>query len=452
MKGSSKPSIGHQSAVKVSTGPRGPKHGVVLNGQRLKHGRTLLEMTQREFADEAGIGLAGLRRAEHGKPISIHTARSIAAYLKTTLEWLQSDRPADEPEPEALTIPLTHWDATVSPGALLRADVHDGVPFHGRKLELKELNDWCNASALVSVKLITGAGGIGKTRLLIELCQRLRRSDWAAGFTSTGAPELFRERGGTLVVIDYADAALEVTRRVLAEAVRRRERGPIRVALLARRADDWWDHLASTGGGVSELLTGSATAFMPILAFAPSPEERLHAFEVACQALAKRLHRSVPRRSRPALAGNSYNLILHVHMAALAFIEGCEVKDARALLDYMLLRERRDWERRLKDRSFPERLLPAISTVVAAVVHLHGVDTEEDAVKLMQLEPRLHGVAKADLYSLAGLLHAAYQGPKWLNKLQPDPVGDHLVAVDDKDHNGAARNLAQAFTNWRDGR
>jgi hypothetical protein len=420
-----------------------------------------------EFAHAADIGLAVLQRAERGQPVSMKSAMNIAAFLDKTLDWLRSpgplcspepstptnlpDGPSGEPGSDALTIPLLHWDPSLSPGALLRADVYDGVPFHGRGLELKELHDWCKSPVPVSVRLVTGAGGIGKTRLMIELCQQLQQSYWAAGFASGDSVELFRERGRTLVVLDYADATLDATRRVLAEAWRRRDRGPIRVALLARRADDWWDLLAATGGGVSELLTGSATAFLPIQAFATSSSDRLKALDIAGDALAKRLGKPMPERERPLLEGASYNLILHVHMAALAFIEGQEVKNARALLDFVLLRERRDWARRLTDRGFTEWLLPAISTVLAAVVCLNGVDSEADAVRLMQLEPRLEGVAKADLYLIAGTLRAAYQGPRWLNKLQPDPVGDHLKVVDDERHPGAAKDLVRKFREQRDG-
>lgn len=404
-------------------------------------------MSQENLAARAGVGVRVVRRAESGERIRIRNARRIVEFLQTTLERLQSDGP--EVEAEALTIPLLHWDSSLSPGALLRADVHDGVPFGGREFELKELHEWCNASAPVSVKLVTGAGGMGKTRLLIELCEQLRKVGWAAGFTSDGVGELFRAQGKSLVVVDYADAALEMTQRVLAEAMHRRERAPIRIALIARQADEWWDHLESTGRGVSELLTGSATTFRPVLPFASSASDRLKAFENACTALARRLGLRVPAKKRPALTDRAYDVILYIHMAALAFIEKREVKDATALLDFVLLRERRDWTRRLKDRGFSARLAPAIATIVAAVVLLDGVKSEDDAIQLMQLEPRLEGISKADLYLLAGLLRAAYQGPKWLNKLQPDPVGDHLLVVDHKQRPGAAQNLKRAFTDRR---
>ena len=324
MGGSSCSANAPQSRSSAAARRRGPKHGIKLNGARLTHLQTLRDWTQLELANSSGLSLASVRRAAQGEPVQIETARSLAAALDTTLDWLAMEGDANAPEPETLSIPLFPWDPSLSPGTLLRADMQGGVPFHGRRLEIKELLEWCKSEPRVAVKLVTGAGGMGKTRLLMELCEQAQRLGWNAGFVSAPRAELFRTQGRTLIVIDYADAALEATRGILKEAMRRREHGPIRIALLARRAGDWWDDLQTTGEGVSELLTGKAADLMPVQPLAPSASERMRAFELACDALAPRLARPVPAAQRPSLTGETYNLILHVHMAALAFIEGAE--------------------------------------------------------------------------------------------------------------------------------
>ena len=44
------------------------------------------------------------------------------------------------------------------------------VPFRGRP-ELDELLAWCGTGERVGVRLVTGDGGAGKTRLALRLCR-----------------------------------------------------------------------------------------------------------------------------------------------------------------------------------------------------------------------------------------------------------------------------------------
>jgi len=76
-----------------------------------------------------------------------------------------------------------------SPGKLLTA-AYEVIPFNegGRREDLEFLEGWCNGELRRSVLLLTGEGGSGKTRLLIEWCRRLRHQGWHAGF-------LLKERG-----------------------------------------------------------------------------------------------------------------------------------------------------------------------------------------------------------------------------------------------------------------
>ncbi|MFM7837767.1 MAG: hypothetical protein ACKPJD_38735, partial [Planctomycetaceae bacterium] len=67
------------------------------------------------------------------------------------------------------------------PGALLRADL-GVVEFHMRERELKELETWCIGRERLLVQLCHGPGGMGKTRLAIELCRRMKEFKWRAGF------------------------------------------------------------------------------------------------------------------------------------------------------------------------------------------------------------------------------------------------------------------------------
>ena len=67
------------------------------------------------------------------------------------------------------------------PAALLNAR-HQEVPFHGRKEVLDALRRWCEGEERVRARLIHAEGGMGKTRLAIELCKQMRAAGWRAGF------------------------------------------------------------------------------------------------------------------------------------------------------------------------------------------------------------------------------------------------------------------------------
>ena len=72
---------------------------------------------------------------------------------------------------------------------LLRAD-YGVVPFHPqRAAEIGELVAWCERDARVSVRLLHGPGGTGKSRLLVEVTDRLRRRGWQAGFLEPDADQ-----------------------------------------------------------------------------------------------------------------------------------------------------------------------------------------------------------------------------------------------------------------------
>ncbi|MEO6422699.1 MAG: toll/interleukin-1 receptor domain-containing protein [Candidatus Nitrotoga sp.] len=110
----------------------------------------------------------------------------------------------------------------------------------GRENELKSLHSWADAKAKISVCLIMGEGGVGKTRLAFMLAEQLKEKGWQAG----EAQGLELERcwytgsSGTLLVIDYPEqrpdkaASLLESLALMPEPARK-----LRILLLSRNGD-----------------------------------------------------------------------------------------------------------------------------------------------------------------------------------------------------------------------
>src|ERR1019366_4449886 len=61
------------------------------------------------------------------------------------------------------------------------------VGFVGRERELAALAAWCQDDQAGRLRLLTGPGGVGKTRLAIELADRMRGGGWRAGGVADGS-------------------------------------------------------------------------------------------------------------------------------------------------------------------------------------------------------------------------------------------------------------------------
>ncbi|HKI14615.1 MAG TPA: hypothetical protein VKA12_06320, partial [Roseiarcus sp.] len=113
-----------------------------------------------------------------------------------------------------------------SEAALLSAYRADVVPLIGRDGARADLRRWLDNPAAVSVRVLVGAGGRGKTRLALELARAIAEYGWLAGFAT--ADELDRFRGQhaieqwrwdkpVLVIVDYAASRAEQLRAWLRE-------------------------------------------------------------------------------------------------------------------------------------------------------------------------------------------------------------------------------------------
>ena len=132
--------------------------------------------------------------------------------------------------------------------ALLSAYRADVVPLIGRDQEMNDLRRWLDDRALISIRVLVGAGGRGKTRLALEIARAMSADGWLAGFVSADELDRFREQGGVnqwrwdkpvLVIVDHAASRVEQIRDWLRELVDAslENRPKLRLLLLERQAN-----------------------------------------------------------------------------------------------------------------------------------------------------------------------------------------------------------------------
>ena len=141
------------------------------------------------------------------------------------------------------------------------------LPILGRATEMSILHEWIESAAKVSVMVVVGAAGAGKTRLAFQLIDELGQSDWHAGFLSDAdlaeTKSLDRVRQ-TFVVIDYAATSAEPLKVWLEKLLSEQIIHPLRILLLEREADPktgWLGFIldrSSTGQRISEMFSNHA--------------------------------------------------------------------------------------------------------------------------------------------------------------------------------------------------
>ena len=338
----------------------------------------------------------------------------------------------------AVAIPVYPLQPDLSPpGALLRADHPQCVPFHGRILEITEAQSWCKSSEPISIRLYTGRGGIGKTRLFIEICRKLAIQGWRAGFLAKIPPDtparfwstLLRQRGPLICVVDYAETRLVEVNSFLTEAANSTTAHKVRVVLLARSAGDWWESMKTQDSIVGDLLSGSATSKHSVLPLAMTLKDRELSYSLALENFAAILGQEKPT-STTDLSSGEYEIALLLHMKALADIHSVPVKGDQGILDFVLRRERRFWRTQAIAQHLNETLLPGIAKAIAVIALQGGADTHGAAMLLLETIPFFSGQDRATMEALASLLHGLYPGQKYIEAILPDLLAEHLVQVE----------------------
>ena len=143
----------------------------------------------------------------------------------------------------------------------------------GRETELDDLRAWLHKETPISVRVLTGNAGYGKTRLALELIEEVVFQGWHAGFLTREELKRFREQrdlagwgwnAPILTVVDYASASardLHAWLKELADnavwySAEARHGFPLRLLLLERQAErgsGWWAEVFGRGDDAAVL-------------------------------------------------------------------------------------------------------------------------------------------------------------------------------------------------------
>lgn len=342
-----------------------------------------------------------------------------------------------EPSIMLLELPQSTWhpEAGLSDSQMLRAE-EAMVPFDiSREPFLDAQVAWAMcADPIIAVRLLTGAGGVGKTRLGLELCHRLKKHDWQVGFISGEcqpgqAIQLGRKIVGrnknSCVVIDYAETRQPVLLALLKSLLLSNTKYSVRVLLLARDGGDWWASLPGKDVACEALLDGPATSgpyMLPMLH--DSIRDRQMAYYQALKIYSTHLGVSAPEH-RPALIEEHFARPLYIQMAALITLRGERPKSAEALPRALVNHERRYWGGVLtsphNDSEEQMRQAALLMTLATLYGGLFLDRTLEDIWVSI-------GEQKADLRRLFKALTPLYSERERLQGLRPDLIGEALVA------------------------
>jgi hypothetical protein len=336
------------------------------------------------------------------------------------------------------SLPTSEWERWRPAGALLRAEFRV-VPFHFREKEMESLKKWCRERGdhHLFVKLFTGKGGMGKTRLAIELCGCMQKEGWRAGFLNYDLfqrneqrwDELLKENVDLLLIFDYAEHHSEEIAWLLRTIIKRSEaRLRLRFLMLARNAGPWWDSLLRSRD-VGDLLAGAASYRHSIEPLAVKLEERAASYRAAGKAFCEKLNITAAPADSPNLNAECFKQVLLLHMAALAAVHGMSLNDQNAIFDYVLRRERDLWVASLREHDLPRALEVGVGHALAAVTAMQGIQTAEDGMFILERLSFFSGHPRSELVSVNHLLNDCYPGEKWVDPVQPDLLGQRLYAL-----------------------
>lgn len=330
------------------------------------------------------------------------------------------------------------WSEDDGYAALLRPD-RGAVEFMARPEFVDPLLGWALDSADGPVLLVTGAAGVGKTRLALHVAARLQTEHgWlcrqVASGNEAGAVEValgVAEKQPVLLIVDHAETRTGLTD--LLTSVQRAA-GRVRVLLIARAAGEWIWTLAA---GLPVGRVFSRHSPMEITARVVVTDQNYEdVIRAAVPFFAKQLKVPAPEQVTIVTEDGASPPLLTLHAAALLLVltarEGTQPRVmVGQALDEVIRHEQRYWSRAAARAGLAGDDLTMLRRAVA-VACLLPVQDEDEAAAVLARVPDLNDADQERLRRVAGWLHDLYptDSQSWLGSLEPDLFAEHHVCAE----------------------
>jgi pimeloyl-ACP methyl ester carboxylesterase len=299
------------------------------------------------------------------------------------------------------------------------------LPFIGRDAEIDKLGDFLGGPEQpFRWMVLHGSGGVGKSRLALELCLALR-SEWHAGFLPQEGEEpnwgRWQPLMPTLIVVDYAARDTERTGRLLRTLSGRgapdgtmRLSAPVRVLLIERMGNgDWLDKIVGTGTTKAQVEAAHAPEDLQLLALSdPWP-----IFEFVLDQSQKPLP-DKPETLAALEKIDPERRPLFAYFMADAIAVGHDVRhfDAERLLDDVINRGRENYWKPAGATAREERLL-ALATMTGGL----------PVSALESVTEKLLPAWDIDRHPAAFLAMTGRESGEKIAALEPNIVGEHFA-------------------------
>ena len=317
--------------------------------------------------------------------------------------------------------------------------------------ELARLQEWCSRPTSSAVMLVTGPGGVGKTRLGLRLAEEMSQEGWLCRVVRPGretdviAAARMVTRGPVLLILDYAETRGRLSGLLAAIVADHGNR--LRVLLIARGAGEWWARLAASADTAVRLVVTEAER-LTVGPLSDKVEVDAELVRAAVPAFARVMGARIPDQVEVTVpAGPVPVLVLHA-AALLAVIDaqaGSYASPVQVVADEeglggLLNRERMFWLASATTAGLYG--VGGMDSVTAAqtvaVACLLSVPDETEAAHALRRVPSLGDAPEGQLRQIARWLRQLYPADlpshpgaalRWWGAVQPDLLAErHVVS------------------------
>lgn len=330
------------------------------------------------------------------------------------------------------------------PSNLLRAE-YSVVPFTGREDLLEHMLEWCKSSSSFSIQVLHGQAGMGKTRLMREVCLRLEVDGWITGFLHHRGDlrhsyhDAFQQMTDSpfpfLLIIDYTETQYHNVE-ILLELLRERDNKiPFRLVLVARQLGEWfeWIRINYIDRDVFEEEVFFETKLVDIA----SDYMRRELFWAARRKFNSLIY---PDLNHQEVTNSVYeyrdfskNMLgrpLIIQLTALVEVLGYKETKLDKLFKHLFNHEERYWLNLIRKRYFhPSPALTRACKLLVAINTLLAGQSCRGLRDIAEKIPSVFDLESPELRDVLAILSECYEiEPNLLEPLQPDLIGELLIS------------------------